>query len=56
MSAPTLTRPESVLIDKDGDRLEVQPSSDGYYVTVEQGGVLATVGPFTRAEFKAMTR
>lgn len=39
---------ELTLTDRDGDLLEIQETTDGFYFTVEQGGVLATVGPYAR--------
>lgn len=40
--------PETVLRDPSGDVLELLQLDEGLYVTVDQGGVLATVGPFPK--------
>ena len=39
---------ETLLRDPAGDVLELLHLDDGVYVTVDQGGVLATVGPFPK--------
>lgn len=37
---------ETILKDADGDTLELLHLEDGVYITVDQGGIIATVGPF----------
>ena len=46
MPKPTASPSETVLTDQDGDHLEIQVLEGDVYVTVDQNGVIATVGPF----------
>lgn len=43
---------ETVVVDPTGDTLELLYLDEGVYVTVDQGGVLATVGPFPKEALK----
>ena len=46
------TPTETLLRDPSGDVLELLHLDDGVYVTVDQGGVLATVGPFPQGALR----
>lgn len=39
---------ETVITDRDGDILEIVRTDKGLYITVEQGNILATVGPLSQ--------
>lgn len=43
---PTTPATETLLRGPSGDVLEILHLDEGVYVTVDQGGALATVGPF----------